>query len=92
MQSWPFNDQQVDKTILKIRPFGLIVQAKHKLLILRPWKHKDTVKPQFFLGLDYECHYAKYQQGDFYKKHYDAFEVVQPYNRCYLNTPIQVVN
>ena len=29
----------------------------------------------FFLGLfDYECHYAKYQLGDFYKKHYDAFK------------------
>ena len=27
------------------------------------------------MGLfDYECHYAKYQHGDFYKKHYDAFK------------------
>lgn len=45
----------------------------------------------FFLGLfDYECHYAKYQQGDFYKKHYDAFKGRS--NRVfttvlYLNTP-----
>ena len=45
----------------------------------------------FSLGLfDYECHYAKYQQGDFYKKHYDAFKGRS--NRifttvCYLNTP-----
>lgn len=27
-----------------------------------------------FMGLkDYECHYARYDQGDFYKKHLDAF-------------------
>lgn len=30
---------------------------------------------RFFLGLfDFECHYARYQQGDFYKKHLDAFK------------------
>lgn len=29
---------------------------------------------QFFLGLfDFECHFARYQQGDFYQKHFDAF-------------------
>ncbi|GHA10265.1 2OG-Fe(II) oxygenase [Oceanisphaera arctica] len=29
---------------------------------------------QLFMGLkDYECHYALYQVGDFYKKHLDAF-------------------
>ncbi|MBV2130111.1 2OG-Fe(II) oxygenase [Arsukibacterium indicum] len=29
---------------------------------------------QFFLGLfDFECHFACYQQGDFYQKHFDAF-------------------
>lgn len=28
----------------------------------------------FFLGLfDFECHFARYQQGDFYQKHVDAF-------------------
>lgn len=28
-----------------------------------------------FLGLfEYECHYALYQKGDFYKKHYDSFK------------------
>ncbi|BCN92541.1 prolyl 4-hydroxylase subunit alpha [Thiomicrorhabdus immobilis] len=28
-----------------------------------------------FLGLfEYECHYALYQQGDFYKKHLDSFK------------------
>lgn len=29
---------------------------------------------RFFMGLfDFECHYARYQQGDFYQKHVDAF-------------------
>ncbi len=49
------------------------------------------VNRNFFLGLfDYECHYAKYETGDFYKKHLDAFKGKS--NRvfttvCYLNTP-----
>lgn len=43
-----------------------------------------------FLGLThYECHFARYQQGDFYQKHLDAFKGRS--NRvltsvCYLNT------
>ena len=29
---------------------------------------------QFFLGLfDFECHFSRYQHGDFYQKHVDAF-------------------
>ncbi|MDX2322008.1 MAG: 2OG-Fe(II) oxygenase [Moritella sp.] len=49
------------------------------------------VNRNFFLGLfDYECHYATYEVGDFYKKHLDAFKGKS--NRvfttvCYLNTP-----
>lgn len=49
------------------------------------------INRHFFLGLfDYECHFAHYQPGDFYKKHYDAFKGRS--NRvfttvCYLNTP-----
>ena len=49
------------------------------------------VNRNFFLGLfDYECHYAKYEIGDFYLKHLDAFKGKS--NRvfttvCYLNTP-----
>ncbi|WP_445398894.1 2OG-Fe(II) oxygenase [Zobellella sp. An-6] len=32
------------------------------------------VNRQLFMGLkDYECHYARYDEGDFYKKHLDAF-------------------
>ncbi|WP_290611849.1 2OG-Fe(II) oxygenase [Arsukibacterium sp. UBA3155] len=29
---------------------------------------------QYFLGLfDFECHFSRYQHGDFYQKHFDAF-------------------
>lgn len=51
------------------------------------------VNRQFYLGLfDYECHYAKYEHSDFYKKHLDAFKGRS--NRVlstvsYLNTPAQ---
>lgn len=35
---------------------------------------KQQLNRQFFLGLfDFECHFACYQQGDFYQKHFDAF-------------------
>lgn len=35
---------------------------------------KQALNRQLFLGLkDYECHYALYEAGDFYKKHLDAF-------------------
>ncbi|WP_417614515.1 2OG-Fe(II) oxygenase [Oceanisphaera sp.] len=35
---------------------------------------KQALNRQLFMGLkDYECHYALYQAGDFYKKHLDAF-------------------
>lgn len=33
-----------------------------------------TVNGEFFLGLfDYECHFARFEPGDFYKTHVDAF-------------------
>lgn len=50
---------------------------------------QQQVNRRCFLGLThYECHYAHYQAGDFYKKHLDAF--VGRSNRrlttvCYLN-------
>ncbi|WP_116474538.1 2OG-Fe(II) oxygenase [Zobellella maritima] len=35
---------------------------------------QQQMNRQLFMGLqDYECHYARYQAGDFYKKHLDAF-------------------
>jgi SM-20-related protein len=49
------------------------------------------INQHFYLGLfEYECHYAKYENGAFYKKHLDAFKGKS--NRVfttvfYLNTP-----
>lgn len=35
---------------------------------------KEDVNRQYYLGLfDYECHFARYDPGDFYKTHVDAF-------------------
>lgn len=35
---------------------------------------QQAINRQCFLGLvDFEAHYARYQQGDFYQKHLDAF-------------------
>ncbi|WP_371319639.1 2OG-Fe(II) oxygenase [Oceanimonas pelagia] len=35
---------------------------------------QQQLNRQLFMGLkDYECHYARYDEGDFYKKHLDAF-------------------
>jgi SM-20-related protein len=54
---------------------------------------QQDMNQRCFLGLiDFEAHYARYQQGDFYQKHLDAF--VGRSNRvlssvCYLNTPEQ---
>lgn len=51
---------------------------------------QQDMNKRCFLGLiDFEAHYARYQQGDFYQKHLDAF--VGRSNRvlstvCYLNS------
>jgi SM-20-related protein len=43
------------------------LQLMHKLQL--------QLNRQFFLGLfDFECHFARYQQDDFYQKHVDAFK------------------
>jgi SM-20-related protein len=70
---------------------GTIQQQKHYLELME--LIRIQVNQHFFLGLfDYECHYARYEIGDFYKKHHDAFRGRS--NRvfttvCYLNTPKQ---
>ncbi|MEY4589413.1 MAG: hypothetical protein RL497_1489 [Pseudomonadota bacterium] len=39
---------------------------------------REEVNRQFFLGLfDYECHFARFEPGDFYKTHVDAFADVR---------------
>lgn len=36
---------------------------------------QQSFNQQFFMGLfDFECHYARYAEGDFYQKHLDAFK------------------
>ncbi len=51
---------------------------------------QQQINRRCFLGLThYECHFARYQQGDFYQKHLDAFKGRS--NRvlttvCYLNS------
>lgn len=39
------------------------------------WEYARACNQRFFLGLqEFECHYAIYEAGDFYRKHRDAFQ------------------
>ncbi|MAD02772.1 2OG-Fe(II) oxygenase [Pseudoalteromonas shioyasakiensis] len=85
-------DQQIDKTVRKDKTFWFDSSSQAQITYLATMEAiKTQLNRSFYLGLfDYECHYAKYQQGDFYKKHFDAFKGRS--NRifttvCYLNTP-----
>ncbi|WP_286259520.1 2OG-Fe(II) oxygenase [Pseudoalteromonas apostichopi] len=85
-------DQQIDKTVRKDKTFWFDSSSQAQITYLATMEAiKTQLNRNFYLGLfDYECHYAKYQQGDFYKKHFDAFKGRS--NRifttvCYLNTP-----
>ena len=86
------NDLQIDKTIRKDKTYWFDGSSQAQLTYQAIMESiKTTLNRQFFMGLfDYECHYAKYTQGDFYKKHFDAFKGRS--NRVfttilYLNTP-----
>ncbi|WP_338364395.1 2OG-Fe(II) oxygenase [uncultured Pseudoalteromonas sp.] len=70
------NDLQIDQTIRKDKTFWLDGSSQAQLTYQAIMESiKTTLNRQFFTGLfDYECHYAKYTQGDFYKKHLDAFK------------------
>lgn len=67
-------------------------QVQQQYLQLMAQLQQD-MNQRCFLGLiDFEAHYARYHQGDFYQKHLDAF--VGRSNRvlssvCYLNTVVQ---
>jgi SM-20-related protein len=86
------NNQQIDVSIRNDKTYWFdsssSAQLAYQAIMLDV---KIALNRQFFLGLfDYECHYAKYTQGDFYKKHVDAFKGRS--NRVfttilYLNTP-----
>ncbi|MCQ8878210.1 2OG-Fe(II) oxygenase [Pseudoalteromonas shioyasakiensis] len=86
------NDLQVNKNIRKDKTYWFDGSSQAQLDYLALMAEMRVVlNRNFFLGLfDYECHYAKYLTGDFYKKHYDAFKGRS--NRVfttvlYLNTP-----
>ncbi|MFY8274360.1 2OG-Fe(II) oxygenase [Pseudoalteromonas sp. SSDWG2] len=80
------NDIRKDKTLW----FSGECQSERDYLCVME-SLRQLINRQFFLGLfDYECHFAYYKVGDFYKKHYDAFKGRS--NRVittvyYLNTP-----
>lgn len=82
---------QLDQQIRRDQTYWLSQdnQVQQQYLQLMQLLQQD-MNQRCFLGLiDFEAHYARYQQGDFYQKHLDAF--VGRSNRvlssvCYLNT------
>lgn len=86
------SDKHLNPTIRsdKTKWFELSNPVQQQYLTLME-QLRIAINRNFFLGLfDYECHYAQYDQGDFYKKHFDAFKGRS--NRVfttvlYLNTP-----
>ncbi|GAA59207.1 SM-20-related protein [Pseudoalteromonas sp. BSi20652] len=83
---------QIDDTIRKDKTYWFDGTSQAQLTYQAIMENiKTTLNRTFFMGLfDYECHYAKYTHGDFYKKHVDAFKGRS--NRVitsvfYLNTP-----
>ncbi|CAM3741065.1 MULTISPECIES: 2OG-Fe(II) oxygenase [Pseudoalteromonas] len=69
-------DLQIDKSIRSDKTFWFDGSSQAQLDYQAALEDiRINLNRYFFLGLfDYECHYAKYQLGDFYKKHYDAFK------------------
>ncbi|MBB1371093.1 2OG-Fe(II) oxygenase [Pseudoalteromonas sp. SR45-4] len=88
------NNQQIDSTIRKDKTYWFDGSSQAQKNYQTAMEGiRTTLNRCFFMGLfDYECHYAKYTLGDFYKKHVDAFKGRS--NRVfttvlYLNTPQQ---
>ncbi|MBB1310546.1 2OG-Fe(II) oxygenase [Pseudoalteromonas sp. SR41-8] len=69
-------DLQIDKSIRTDKTFWFDGSSQAQIDYQNALEDiRVNLNRYFFLGLfDYECHYAKYQHGDFYKKHYDAFK------------------
>lgn len=70
------NDHQLNQHIRRdaTQWFDATSQAQQDYLQLMA-NLQQALNRQCFLGLfDFECHFARYQQGDFYKKHLDAFK------------------
>ncbi|WP_076920175.1 2OG-Fe(II) oxygenase [Pseudoalteromonas sp. SK18] len=70
------NNLQIDDTVRKDKTYWFDGSSNAQLGYQQLMEAvRNTLNRNFFMGLfDYECHYAKYTQGDFYKKHVDAFK------------------
>ena len=70
------NNLQIDDTVRKDKTYWFDGSSNAQLGYQQLMEVvRNTLNRNFFMGLfDYECHYAKYTQGDFYKKHVDAFK------------------
>lgn len=70
------NNLQIDNTVRKDKTYWFDGSSNAQLGYQQVMEAvRNTLNRTFFMGLfDYECHYAKYTQGDFYKKHVDAFK------------------
>lgn len=70
------NNLQIDDTVRKDKTYWFDGSSSAQLGYQQLMEAvRNTLNRNFFMGLfDYECHYAKYTQGDFYKKHVDAFK------------------
>ena len=70
------NNLQIDDTVRKDKTYWFDGSSNAQLGYQQVMEAvRNTLNRTFFMGLfDYECHYAKYTQGDFYKKHVDAFK------------------
>jgi len=68
-------EHQLNQFVRRDRIFWLPENHQPALAYLQ-WTEqlRQRLNRDLFLGLfDYECHYAHYQKGGFYKKHYDSF-------------------
>jgi SM-20-related protein len=70
------NNKQIDDSIRKDKTYWFDASSQAQLTYLSVMQSIKTMLNRcFFIGLfDYECHYAKYTLGAFYKKHIDAFK------------------
>ena len=70
------DDHQIAKAVRRDKIKWLDGSSPVQLQYLEQMKHlRYELNRALFLGLfEYECHYALYKQGDFYKKHLDSFK------------------
>ncbi len=86
------NELQLNEEVRNDKTRWLDASTEPQREYLAQMEHlRSLINRHFYLGLfDYESHFARYEKGDFYRKHYDAFKGRS--NRvfttvCYLNTP-----